>query len=183
MHPELESGAWASLIASGVEREPGQAQTWRTAAADSSRRTRRRPRRGLRAALAVIVTSSPPSAASIGRSFQPDSAYSVAGSESATMPQPRTARPPCRAAAPSGSDHKLALAGAIEPADRAGVPAAIERLPFTDQRQRAPRGAATDGGRRMQPLDQVEDTVPADLAAHRGEQVLDVAGPSAARAY
>ena len=97
----------------------------------------------------------------IVRSLSRDSSHSRAGSESATIPQPANSvasRPGDEAAAER--DHQLAVAIGAEPADRAGVPAAIEVLVLGDEaerdvarRRRRPRasGAAGRPGRAARP--------------------------------
>ena len=119
--------------------------------------------------------SSTPSAASMGWSFQPDSAYSVAGLESATMPQPANNV----AELPSSSAERMPTTNSPSPA-RFSQPIGPAYQPRSSpSRSRISSSArcleTAHRGRRMQALDKVQDAdARGDLAANGREQVLHV---------
>ena len=124
--------------ASGVERDPGQTMTSVTPASTSSWAiAAEREDVGHRSS-----SASPPSAASHRPQLEPGLLPFPAGlgvrDDPAAREQGR--RRPGHEAAAKG-DHQLAVAVGAEPADRAGVPAAIEALVLGDE-SRARRRAA-----------------------------------------
>ena len=170
--------------------DPGQTMTSVTPASTSASTISRRARTSVtarRPARRVIVLgasrrclaagASPPSASDIVRSLSRDSSHSRAGSESATMPQPANsvACEACDEAA-AKRDHQLAVPIRPEPADRPGVPAAIERLVLGDERQGDVARRAAHGRRRVQPAGQREQPgLVARGAGDRRHEVLEVA--------
>ena len=125
-----------------------------------------------------------PSAEPRASSLVDDSSHSRSGSESATMPQPaNSVASRARDDARAQRHHELAVAVAVDPAQRPGVPAPLVRLLLGDELERQLAGRAAHRGRGMQPLHEREHVgVVAQPPGHRRDQVLDVAQAARPRA-
>ena len=116
-----------------------------------------------------------PSAVTTARSLMRDSSHSAAASESATMPQPANRRGPGAVDDPAAQgDAQLAVAVRAQPADGAGVPAAVEPLVLVDQRERDVARLTAHRRRRVQePGHRQQPARLGQRARDLGRQVLD----------
>ena len=144
-----EIPGWArSARASGVDREPGQTTASRKAAADQlvdegaeGHEVGHRP-----------SSSSRPRAEATGRSLIRDSSHSRRRIGVGDDPAAREERGLPAGHEPAAErDHQLAVAVGAQPADRPGVPAALEALVLGDQVEGQLARLAAHGGGRVEP--------------------------------
>src|SRR5579885_1904695 len=118
--------------------------------------------------------SSPARLRRITWSFRQDSAYSASGSESFTIPHPAKSIARCFSSRAERHD-KLAIAVQIDPAERTGVPAALQVLMLANKAQGSIRWRATDRRGGMQGMQSLQQGAPRQkLAYDRRLQMLDV---------